>query len=161
MLNSPDCIATVGCFCTDPPDMFFNQFAQPRSQHYAVIGNENPSQLKASFQSKLSFFLALVNRGYRCNGLVKFPYLTRSGPSKRLTLHGTRLLSFVVRQVGGIPKRTKCPELDSFPSKRTVFLNWMSLLEHLLCPICPIVWFRSRLRPSADLFASCKKGDNV
>jgi len=39
LLNFRDCIATVDCFCTEPSDMVFYQFVQPRSYKLAVIGN--------------------------------------------------------------------------------------------------------------------------
>ena len=44
LLNLTDCIPTVACLRANPPGMFFNHFAQSRSQRLAVIGNENLSQ---------------------------------------------------------------------------------------------------------------------
>ena len=44
LLNFLNCITPVECFRTDPPGMFFNQFAQRRAQRLAVIRNENLSQ---------------------------------------------------------------------------------------------------------------------
>ena len=39
LLNFRDCITTVDCFCTEPSDMVFYQFVQPRSYKLTVIGN--------------------------------------------------------------------------------------------------------------------------